>query len=291
MPEDLTDRPMLTGRFDRALELATDHHRSQLRTGTRVPYLAHVLAVASLVLEMGGGEDEAIAALLHDAVKDDGRATLARIREEFGYSVADIVAAVGDTGVEPEASWRERQQDFIDAMPEKSRAAIRVALADALDIARSIVTAIDRRGDDHAEVWSRFSVPREDVCWYYDALATAFEVQARTQREDPFTDELRRLALAMAAPAPTDGILSRRLTWVQRALSQTRAWAEAERAQAAIERIFMAPTPEYDFEYAYDAAVGRATAQADQTIAALEAERDYLVREQTAFDSRPRRHR
>src|SRR3954468_8260304 len=92
MPETYTDQPLLSDNFDRALLLATDHHRRQLRKGTTIPYVSHLLSVSALVLEMGGSETEAIGALLHDAVEDGGGpAMLERIRREFGDDAARIV--------------------------------------------------------------------------------------------------------------------------------------------------------------------------------------------------------
>src|SRR6476619_2176532 len=97
MPESFTDTPLLTGRFDRALHYATRHPARQLRKGTPIPYTAHLLAVASLVLAMHGDEDEAIGGLLHDVVEDGGgRRALAEIEEEFGPAVAEIVLANSD---------------------------------------------------------------------------------------------------------------------------------------------------------------------------------------------------
>src|SRR3954469_14270393 len=112
MPETYTDHPILTERFDRALLLATEHHRRQLRKGTSVPYVSHLLGVASLVLEMGGSETEAIGALLHDTVEDGGgRPMLDRIEDEFGGDVARIVAANSDSETEPKPPWYERKRE------------------------------------------------------------------------------------------------------------------------------------------------------------------------------------
>jgi (p)ppGpp synthase/HD superfamily hydrolase len=120
MPETYTDQPLLGDAFDRALRLAADHHRRQLRKGTETPYVSHLLAVASLVLEMGGSETEAVGALLHDAVEDGGGAPmLARIREEFGPDAARIVAANSDTDVEPKPPWLQRKRAYIAAVDHK----------------------------------------------------------------------------------------------------------------------------------------------------------------------------
>src|SRR3954468_10530245 len=113
MPETYTDQPILTEAFDRALALATEHHRRQLRKGTKVPYVSHLLGVASLVLEMGGSETEAIGALLHDAVEDGGgRPMLDRIRTEFGPDVARIVEANSDSESEPKPPWVQRKDEY-----------------------------------------------------------------------------------------------------------------------------------------------------------------------------------
>jgi len=198
MAEKFTDEPLLTERFDRALHLATDHHRRQLRKGTDVPYAAHLLAVASLVLEMGGDEDEAIGGLLHDAVEDGGGPPmLDRIREEYGSAVADVVAANSDSDVTPKPPWRARKEGYIAGIAHKSPAAVRVSLADKLHNARSIVSDLERHGD---EVWSRFSADREAVCWYYGALADAFgeRVDELGPSAGVALGELRRLVDAMS---------------------------------------------------------------------------------------------
>src|SRR3954470_14766696 len=118
MPESFTDTPLLTGRFDTALHFATHHHARQLRKGTPVPYTAHLLAAASLVLEMHGDEDEAIGALLHDVVEDGGgSAALAQIEEAFGAAVARIVLDNSDSVDEGEhkGPWWERKQAYVAA--------------------------------------------------------------------------------------------------------------------------------------------------------------------------------
>src|SRR3954447_5968864 len=140
MPESFTDHPLLSERFDAALHAATRHHARQLRKGTPVPYTAHLLAAASLVLEMHGDEDEAIGALLHDVVEDGGgSAALAEIEAAFGPAVAAIVLANSDSVDEGEhkRSWYERKRGYIDSFPGKSPAALRVSLADKLHNARS----------------------------------------------------------------------------------------------------------------------------------------------------------
>ena len=154
MPETYTDQPQLGDSFDRALLLATDHHRRQLRKGTAVPYVSHLLSVTALVLEMGGSETEAIGALLHDAVEDGGGPPmLERIRVEFGDDVARIVEANSDSDVEPKPPWYQRKRAYIDAIAHKQPDELRVSLADKLHNARAILLDYRTFGD---ELWDRF---------------------------------------------------------------------------------------------------------------------------------------
>src|SRR4051794_4859847 len=114
MPEQ-TATPKLTERFDEALGYASQLHRTQTRKGGDIPYLGHLLSVASLVIEGGGTETQAIAALLHDAAEDQGgEATLAEIREKFGDDVATIVGECSDTFEEPKPPWQERKKKYVD---------------------------------------------------------------------------------------------------------------------------------------------------------------------------------
>jgi (p)ppGpp synthase/HD superfamily hydrolase len=173
MPETYTERPLLGDNFDRALLLATDHHRRQLRKGTEIPYVSHLLSVASLVLEMGGSETEAIGALLHDAVEDGGGPPmLERIRVEFGEDAARIVAANSDSDAEPKPPWSQRKQDYIAAIAHKQPDELRVSLADKLHNARSILLDYRTVGD---ALWSRFkSGEGASIRWYYRSLNEAF---------------------------------------------------------------------------------------------------------------------
>lgn len=192
MPEAYTDTPLLGERFDAAFAMASAHHRRQLRKGTEVPYLSHLLAVAGIALELGGSEDEAIAALLHDLVEDGGGpAGLAEIRTRFGDDVARIVAASSDTDVEPKPPWQARKQAYVDAIARKQPDELRVSLADKLHNARSILLDLRSQGPS---LWTRFSAGGEGpVLWYYRALASAFTAR----RSDlggagPWVDELVR---------------------------------------------------------------------------------------------------
>jgi GTP pyrophosphokinase len=190
MPETYTDHPRLTARFDEALLYATAHHRRQLRKGTTIPYAAHLLAVASIVLEMESPEDEAIGALLHDVVEDrGGMAALREIEARFGRDVARIVLANSDStdGAGGKGPWRRRKQDYVAAIAHKAPDELRVSLADKLHNARSI--AMDHRQVGE-ELWSRFATGSgDDVRWYYRALLEAFTAR----REDLGDGGLRAL--------------------------------------------------------------------------------------------------
>lgn len=185
-PPDLT--PKLGPRFDRAFALARTLHAYQLRKGTEVPYVAHLMGVASLVLEDGGDEDEAIAALLHDAVEDQGgRDTLARINDLFGDTVAAIVQACSDTDVVPKPPWRARKESYIEHLgdPQLPQGTVRVSLADKLHNARAIL--FDQRAGH--DVFARFSAGKPDQAWYYRTLVQTF---ARLT-DSPMVAELRRV--------------------------------------------------------------------------------------------------
>lgn len=164
--------PVLGPRFADALRFGFDAHAAQTRKGKRTPYVAHLLAVAALVIEHGGDEDTAIAALLHDAVEDQGgQAMLERIRGRFGDRVAGIVLECTDADVVPKPPWRARKENYVAAIPHKSAEARLVSLADKVHNAREILE--DYRQDGEA-LWSRFNGGREGTLWYYRALADAY---------------------------------------------------------------------------------------------------------------------
>lgn len=174
-----TTPTVLTDRFDRALLYATHVHGGQLRKGTSIPYVAHLLAVAATVLEYGGDEDLAIAALLHDSVEDQGgRARLSDIRNRFGARVARVVEACSDSLIDTGAGerkppWEERKKAYIAHLGAADRDVLQVSLADKVHNARAILR--DRRNPEVGEkIWSRFSQSKERTLWYYRALAKAF---------------------------------------------------------------------------------------------------------------------
>ncbi|WP_249021561.1 HD domain-containing protein [Conexibacter sp. S30A1] len=182
----------LTGRFDQALAYAAEVHRNQFRKGTTIPYLSHLLAVCGLVLEDGGDEDEAIAALLHDAPEDQGgRERLAEIRTRFGERVATIVEACSDTFETDKEDWRVRKERYLDHLRvETDQGVLRVSLADKLANARSLLRDQLQQGDTH---WNRFHAPRHDQRWYYTSLATVFQERANGPMARELNDTVTRL--------------------------------------------------------------------------------------------------
>ena len=177
-------RLVLTKRFNGAFLLASELHSSQPRKGTNVPYISHLLAVASLVIEHGGDEDEAIAGLLHDAVEDcGGLPTLSRIRNEFGDKVADIVDGCTDAYTEEKPDWRPRKEAYIMHLEDASASVLLVSSADKLHNARSILSDYREIGD---ALWSRFTASGEDTLWYYRSITDVF----LRRRPSPLSGEL-----------------------------------------------------------------------------------------------------
>ena len=163
---------MLTDRFEDALAYASRLHRDQRRKGTAIPYVAHLLGVAALALEAGADEDQAIAALLHDAVEDQGGAPqLEAIRDRFGARVAQIVDHCTDSQSEPKPAWRARKEAYIASLAHKPADSLLVSLADKTHNASAILADLAAHGES---VWSRFTGGKEGSLWYYRALAEAF---------------------------------------------------------------------------------------------------------------------
>jgi hypothetical protein len=188
--------PALTVRFLAAVALAQEVHGHVRRSGTEIPYVAHLLVVTGLVIEDGGDENQAIAAMLHDAVEDGGgRAMLERIDRSFGPGVATIVEACSDTvdHRDPSETWIERKRRYLAHLPDvRDDAILRVALADKVHNARSIVR--DYREEGHV-LWERFTqkTAREQL-WYYGGLLAFFQ----TRRPGPLTEDLLRAVSELA---------------------------------------------------------------------------------------------
>ena len=164
--------PKLGTRFEQALVYATQKHSGQSRKQSSIPYVAHVLSVAALVLEAGGDEDQAIAALLHDVVEDCGGApVLIEVRQRFGDRVARIVEGCTDTDQDPKPPWRARKEDYLRHLQQGGEDVRLVSVADKLHNVRSIVA--DYRDIGEA-LWERFAGGREGTLWYYRALLDIF---------------------------------------------------------------------------------------------------------------------
>jgi (p)ppGpp synthase/HD superfamily hydrolase len=175
-----------SSRFQDALVWAVQLHADQRRKGTDIPYVAHILAVAAIAIEHGATEDEAIAALLHDAVEDQGgAATRAEILHRFGLAVTAIVDGCTDAVGHPKPPWRARKEAYLAHLPEASASVRLVSAADKLHNARSILHDYRQIGET---VWTRFNGGRSGTLWYYRALVAAF----RLAGSSPLVDELAR---------------------------------------------------------------------------------------------------
>lgn len=183
--------PFLTWRFGAAVQFASALHHKQNRKGTTTPYIAHLMGVCALVLESGGDEDQAIAALLHDAVEDQGGiSTLQTIRQLFGERVATAVEACSDSTVSDPAKklpWRERKETYLAHLATAGKDALLVGIADKLYNARAILSDYRQLGE---KLWSRFTVPKNEQLWYYVALVNAFR---DTNAPKSLVDELNRV--------------------------------------------------------------------------------------------------
>jgi (p)ppGpp synthase/HD superfamily hydrolase len=162
----------LGARFLKAMVFAADKHSGQTRKASTIPYVAHLMGAASLVLEAGGGEDAAIAALLHDVVEDCGGAPMLKeVRRRFGKHVAEMVDGCTDADTEPKPPWRERKEKYIRRLKKESTDTRLVSAADKLNNIRSIISDYRAIGES---VWSRFNGGREGTLWYYRTLRDEF---------------------------------------------------------------------------------------------------------------------
>jgi (p)ppGpp synthase/HD superfamily hydrolase len=164
----------LSARFEQALVYACIAHAGHLRKGTTVPYISHLLIVAGTAMEHGADEDEAVAALLHDAVEDaGGQPRLNDIRTRFGQRVADIVSGCTDTDVMPKPPFEERKRAYIDhLLHEENRSVLLVSASDKLANVRAILQDYREIGE---ELWKRFNGGRTGTLWYYRELANTFQ--------------------------------------------------------------------------------------------------------------------
>jgi len=178
---------MLSDKFTEALVYAAQLHATQIRKGSGVPYIAHLLGVASIALEYGANESEAIAALLHDAIEDQGGAKIRdEIQQRFGETVAQIVEGCTDTDLTPKPPWRDRKEAYLAHISHTSASVRLVSAADKLYNAQSILKDYRQIGD---EIWQRFTGKKEGTLWYYRSLVNAF----RQVETTPLIEELDRV--------------------------------------------------------------------------------------------------
>lgn len=165
-------RLTLGPRFLRAFQFAAEKHAGQTRKASTIPYLAHLMGVASLVLEAGGDEDVAIAALLHDVVEDCGGAPMLKeVRRRFGARVAKVVDGCTDCDTYPKPPWRERKENYLWHLKKADGDTRLVSAADKLNNVRSILADYREVGES---IWSRFNGGRDGTLWYYRALLQEF---------------------------------------------------------------------------------------------------------------------
>jgi (p)ppGpp synthase/HD superfamily hydrolase len=192
-------QPILTHRFVEALGYAAKLHLRQRRKGKGQPYVGHLLGVAAIVIQHGGGEDEAIAALLHDAVEDQGGLPrLGEIREKFGERVAHIVDGCTDSyevsGEKQE--WGERKRAYIERVAHESADVRLVSAADKLANARDILSDFRTEGDS---IFNRFKGRKLGTLWYYRTLVNVF----REAGTNPLIEELDRVVTELESLART----------------------------------------------------------------------------------------
>ena len=177
----------LGARFNEAFLFAAEKHATQTRKKTDVPYISHLMSVASLVLEAGGGEDEGVAALLHDVVEDcGGHPVLEEIRQRFGDRVANIVEGCTDAYTTPKPPWKQRKLEYLEVLRRADEDVRLVSAADKFHNVRSILADYRREGDS---VWERFSGRRDGTLWYYRAVLDVL----RQGKANRLVDELERV--------------------------------------------------------------------------------------------------
>jgi GTP pyrophosphokinase len=184
--KEINTMPM-TERFTEAMTYAAELHRTQVRKGSEVPYIAHLMSVSALALEYGANEDEAIAALLHDAIEDQGGdVTRQEIRRRFGDTVTEIVNGLSDSDVQPKPPWRDRKEDYIAHLGSASPSVLLVSACDKLHNATSVLRDYRSIGEN---LWSRFRGGKDGTLWYYRNLVTTYQQCFQS----PLVEELDRV--------------------------------------------------------------------------------------------------
>ena len=191
--------PMLSPRFDEALSYASRLHRAQFRKGTAIAYVSHLISAAAIALEHGATEEEAIAALLHDALEDQGRhgATELEIRGQFGSRVFEIVKGCTDAEGEPgreKPEWKPRKEAYVDHIGKADASTRLVSASDKLHNARAILADLRTHGE---QLWPRFTGKKEGSLWYYRALVNAFRLAGGSEAMMRLVAELDRTVSEM----------------------------------------------------------------------------------------------
>ncbi|MDY6806007.1 MAG: HD domain-containing protein [Cyanobacteriota bacterium] len=185
------EKQLLSHKFEEALVYATKLHAGQVRKSGNAPYISHLLSVAALVLEDGGREVEAIAALLHDAIEDQGGdKTRQEIYRQFGTEVGDIVESCTESDIIPKPSWKERKLAAIAKLRSANSSVRRVVIADKLHNARSLLTDLHRYGNS---VWDSFKGGKDGTLWFYRSLVDADKQNASSS----LADELERVVVRL----------------------------------------------------------------------------------------------
>lgn len=176
-------------------------HARQIRKRTERPYIGHLLSVTSIVIEYGGDEDMAIAALLHDAVEDQGGLPrLREIRRKFGKRVAHIVNGCTDSYTQPKPPWMARKRAYVERVSNESEDVRLVSAADKLSNTREVLHDFRVHGE---EVFERFAGKKEGTLWYYRALVTRFHEAG----SNPLVDELDRVVTELESLVRADAVL------------------------------------------------------------------------------------
>jgi (p)ppGpp synthase/HD superfamily hydrolase len=182
---------MLSDKFATALVYATHLHANQTRKISGVPYVAHLLSVAALVLEARGTETEAIAALLHDAIEDQGGSqTREKIREMFGDEVVEIIDGCSECDTYPKPPWKERKHKYLENLRHASPSVRLVSLADKLHNARSLLLDCRQNGND---IWSEFKAGKEGTLWFYGELLHIYQATGTDLLTEEFARSLEEL--------------------------------------------------------------------------------------------------
>ena len=199
------NRLFLSGRFTDAIEYAR-HHHTEFRKGTDIPYMAHLLGVAALVMGEAGGrvlvtEDMVLAALLHDVVEDHGGMTrLLEVEQRFGANVARMVKGLSDSfaeGQQPKDEWKKRKSEYIERLRHEPDDVLLISAADKLYNAKAILDDFNEIGE---AIWERFKRGADEQLWYFDELLAIYESRPRNRIVNDLKCVLRELAASISGP-------------------------------------------------------------------------------------------